>query len=95
MFAAEGEEVEKSYNSKIAPHDKLNFKFVQTDLGDFTLHLAQLIAPPLNGGFFLDWCVLSLCLWGLTFFAWYVFVDASEEDRHHVADEDRACQNAW
>ena len=62
------------------PHDKLNFKFVRTGLGNFTLHLTQLIGSPVYFGFFVDWCVLTLCLWGLTIYDWYVLVFPRKRD---------------
>ena len=79
-FAAEAEEGEKSYYFNIGPHDKLNFKFVRTAFGNFTLHLAQLIGPAFYFGFFVDWCVLTLCLWGLTIYDWWVFVLPRKRD---------------
>jgi hypothetical protein len=79
----------------------LNFKFVRTDLGNFNVYLficlspELFIGPSVYIGFVFDWRVLPLCLWGLTLFTWYVFFDASEEDRHHLAEDGTAGRNAW
>ena len=98
-FAAVAEEAENTYYFNFARHDKLNVKFVRTDFGSFTLYFAQLIGPVFYFGFFVNWCVLALCLWCILIFIWgltaaYLFYhaegflsDASEEDRNHLTDE--------
>ena len=67
-------------------------KFVRTDFFNFALDLFICLPPEFSLS--LDWCVFSLCTWGLIvfiwsliFFTWFIFFDAFEEDRHHLADE--------
>ena len=49
-------------------------------------------------GVYVPYCAL-IFTWGfiVAYFSYYAegfFPDASEEDRHHLADEDGACRNA-
>ena len=85
--AAEAEEREKSQFFKIGPHGKFNFKFVRTTFG---VYLAQLIGPDVYISFLVNWCVLTLCPWGLTFCDWCVLVLPWKRDDVTLCQEGHA-----